>query len=71
LSKLKHAWDIWGSKVFIIAEKDDLDKAKELIQDSFHELKDRIMLIEVDILKEFYNFKKRYTRVEYVLETLP
>ena len=71
LSKLKHAWDIWGSKVFLIAERDDLDKAKELIEGSFHELKDRIMLIEVDILKKFYNFKKRYAKVEYELETLP
>lgn len=55
LTRLKHAYDLWGSRVILIAEDRDIEKASWLIQGSFHEMRDNAVLLtpeEVDVLFE-------------------
>ena len=71
LSKLKHAHDIWGSKVFLVAERDDIERARELVMGSFHEIKDKLTFIEPETVRQYYEFKKRFLKVQMELERLP
>ncbi len=71
LSKLKHAYDIWGSKVFLVATKSDIAKAEKLVAGSFHEIKDKIVFLEPKAICEFYEFKKRFLGIQMAFETIP
>ena len=67
LAKLKHAFDLWNSHIFIIAPEKDLDKANNLLAGTFHEINNRIKLIELDDVGELYKRKKAYFDLESAL----
>jgi len=60
LAKLKHAFDLWNSHIFIVASEKDLDKASSLLSGTFHEINDRIKFIELEKVEELYKRKKAY-----------
>jgi predicted RNA-binding protein len=60
LAKLKHAYDLWNSHIFIVATAKDKEKAELLISGTFHEIAHRIKFIELDKIKELYRRKKDY-----------
>jgi len=67
LSKLKHAYDLWNSHIFIVASEKDINKANILISGTFHEINNRIKLIELGKVEELYNRKKAYFDLENTL----
>ncbi|TES87986.1 MAG: hypothetical protein E3J93_04220 [Dehalococcoidia bacterium] len=64
LSKLKHAFDLWNSHIFIIAAEKDYDKANLLLSGTFHEIEQRIKFIELSKIKELHERKKAYFNLE-------
>jgi hypothetical protein len=57
LSKLKHAFDLWNSHVFIVASDIDEAKVKQLLSGSFHEISDHLKFIDSEKVKELYRRK--------------
>ena len=64
LAKLKHAFDLWNSHIFIVASEADLKKAENLLSGTFHEISGYVKPIELDKVKELYNRKKSYMDFE-------
>jgi predicted RNA-binding protein len=57
LTKLKHAYDIWNSNIFLITTKDNLEKAQKLLSGSFHEIKNHIRILTVEKINEVYELQ--------------
>ena len=64
LAKLKHAYDLWNSRIFLVAGPGDRDKADSLLSGTFHEIRDRIAFIEIEKMQELYTKKKAYRELE-------
>jgi hypothetical protein len=64
LAKLKHAFDLWNSRIFIVASEADLKKANNLLSGTFHEIRDYVKPIELGKVEELYNRKKSYMDFE-------
>ncbi len=64
ISKLKHAHDLWNSKIFLIITKDDVTKARELLSGTFHEIERKIRVIEIEKINELFKLKKAYKDLE-------
>lgn len=64
LSKLKHAYDLWNSHIFIVATESERDKVNSLLSGTFHEINNRIEFIELKQVEELYKRKKSYKDFE-------
>jgi predicted RNA-binding protein len=67
LGKLKHAYDLWNSNIFLIAKEEDIPKANELLTGTYHEIGDRVKLIELQKIEELFRRKKAYHDFEEAL----
>ena len=57
LGKLKHAYDLWNSNLYIVVEDKDRDKVNSLLSGTFHEIKDKLTVILASEIEEFYRIK--------------
>jgi len=64
LAKLKHAFDLWNSHIYLVAPQTDLDKADNLLSGTFHEISTQIKLIELDKVEKLYERKRAYLDLE-------
>jgi len=64
LAKLKHAFDLWNSHIFIVASEAERSKVGNLLSGAFHEINSRIKFIELEQVKELYNRKIAYKDLE-------
>lgn len=64
LSKLKHAFDLWNSRIFIVAPQADHDKVKVLLSGTFHEIKEELRFIDLEKIKELYASKRAFLDLE-------
>jgi hypothetical protein len=64
LLRLKHAYDLWESQVFLISTEDQLKEAQEKFLGELHEIKDKVILLNIKEVEEFYNFKGRFEWLE-------
>jgi hypothetical protein len=64
IEKLKHAYDLWNSQIFLVAAKSDRVKTKSLMSGSFHEINSRMKFIEIGKVDELYKLKKTYFDLE-------
>lgn len=64
LGKLKHAFDLWNSNIFLIIQKNELEKANILLDGTFHEIRDKIKIIIPQKVSELYQQKKRWLDIE-------
>ena len=64
LAKLKHAFDLWNSRLFLVVSQADHEKAGNLLSGSFHEISDKVKLIELDKINELYRRKRSYLDFE-------
>ena len=55
LTKLKHAYDIWNSNIFLVVEAKDEIRVKELISGAFHEISGLLRILTVEKVNELYN----------------
>jgi len=64
IGKLKHAHDLWNSNIFLIVTEKDVVKAHEFLTGTFHEIRDKIQIIEVEKINELFKRKKAYRDFE-------
>jgi len=64
IGKLKHAFDIWNSNIFLIAREEDMIKADSLLSGTFHEIKDKIRRINLDQIPKLYYLKRQWVDFE-------
>jgi hypothetical protein len=64
LGKLKHAHDLWNSNIFLVITERDLAKARELLAGTFHEIRGKIRIIEIEKINELFKRKKAYRDYE-------
>lgn len=64
LGKLKHAFDLWNSHIFIVASQADHNKVEDLLSGTFHEISNRLKFIELEKVEELYKRKKAYFDLE-------
>jgi hypothetical protein len=67
IAKLKHAFDIWNSHVFLVAAMADKSKYQELISGTFHEIADHVRFIDITSIKELLDKKRGYKELERAL----
>ncbi len=60
IGKLKHAYDLWNSNIFLVVNEGDINKANELLSGTFHEIQKKIRLIEASKIDELLKRKKAY-----------
>ena len=70
MAKLKHAFDLWNSHVFLVCSEDDFDKASRLLSGTFHESSERIKLIDYLRVGELLQLKKGSRHLEKELGIL-
>ena len=64
LAKLKHAFDLWNSHIFIVARQADYQKVHALLSGTFHEISNRARFIELEKMEELYKRKRAYLDLE-------
>jgi hypothetical protein len=67
MSKLKHAFDLWNSHIFLVAAMSDRGKYQELLSGTFHEVDDHMRFIDVVLVKELLEKKRGYKEMERAL----
>lgn len=64
LLRLKHAHDLWESKIFLVSTEDQLKEARLKFLGELHEIKDEVTLLDIRDVEEFYSFKGRFEWLE-------
>lgn len=67
ISKLKHAFDLWNSHIFLVASNKDRAKYSELLAGTFHEIADKIQFIEISLVRQLLAKKRDYRDMEQAL----
>jgi hypothetical protein len=67
MAKLKHAFDLWNSHIFLVGTMRDKSKYQELLSGTFHEVADQIRFIDVTLVKELLARKREYKEMEQAL----
>jgi len=57
LAKLKHAFDLWNSELFIVIRDEDKPKVEELLGGTFHEIRDKIHIVPIEKIERLYEFQ--------------
>lgn len=70
MSKLKEAFDLWNSHIFLVATNQERGKYEELLAGTFHEVADRMHFIEIGLVKELLGKKRDYKKLEQALGIL-
>jgi predicted RNA-binding protein len=70
LGKLKHAFDLWNSNIFLISSDKDLPEARSLLSGTYHEIRDKVKLIQLQDVDKLLQLKKQYRDFESQLGIL-
>lgn len=64
LGKLKHAYDLWNSEIFLALGDKDAPKASILLSGTFHEIHDRVKVLKLEDVRRLYELKKDWKEYE-------
>ena len=64
LGKLKHAYDLWNSRIFLVAQERDRKATETLLSGTFHEIQSAIRFLEVERFREVYGLKQKLKELE-------
>jgi len=64
MAKLKHAFDLWNSHIFLVSTLAQKSKYQELLSGTFHEVADQMRFIDVALVKELLEKKRDYKGME-------
>ena len=64
LAKLKHAFDLWNSHIFMVASNADETKVRQMLSGSFHEIAERLKFIDIEKVKQLHRRKKELIELE-------
>lgn len=70
LGKLKHAYDLWNSRIFIVAQERDRRATEKLLSGTYHEIRAAVRFIEVEKFQEIYELKRKLRSLEKELGLL-
>jgi len=68
LGKLKHAYDLWNSHIFLVASGSEGAEVSQLLSGMFHEIRARLKFLPIDKVEELYRRKRAYKDLESELE---
>lgn len=71
MAKLKHAHDIWNSRIFLVAPKDVEDSVNRLLAGTFHEISANLRFIDTQKVQNLYKSKSSIYEIERELGILP
>jgi len=71
LGKLKHAHDIWNSRIFLVAPVDALGAVNQLLSGTFHEIQPILRFIETEKIQSLHHSKQNIYQVEKDLGLIP
>jgi hypothetical protein len=54
LAKLKHAWDKWNSRPFLVTTEAFRGKALDWVRGSFHEMQEELRIVDCEKVKELH-----------------
>ena len=64
MAKLKHAFDLWNSHIFLVSTLADKGKYDELLAGTFHEVADQMRFLDITMVKELLHRKRSYKEME-------
>jgi len=64
LTKLKHAWDTWRSVPILVTTDDYADKARQMVEGSFHEIHQQLRIIDPKDIGELHDAWKKIDEIE-------
>jgi hypothetical protein len=64
LAKLKHAYELWNSHIFLVGKPEHRNPSSQLCDGSFHEIKDRLRFLELGQVEELHRRKLAYRNFE-------
>ncbi len=67
MAKLKHAFDLWNSNIFLVAGNEERAKFEELLAGTFHEVAGKLRFIEIGLVRELLGKKRDYKKMEQSL----
>lgn len=70
VAKLKHAFDLWNSNIYLIANKNKREEFRHLVSGTFHEIRERLTFINTDDISKLHMLKKEYKDLEVKLSIL-
>ena len=59
LAKLKHAYDIWNSNIYVVTAEEYRNKIEELLAGTFHEIRNILNIISLKDIKDLYSLQLR------------
>ena len=71
MSKLKHAFDLWNSHIFLVAAIGDKAKYEELLSGTFHEVSRQMRFLDARMVRELLKKKEAYRELEQSIGILP
>jgi len=67
MAKLKHAFDLWNSHIFLVATLGEKGKYQELLSGTFHEVAERMRFVDITLVTELLEKKRDYKGMEQAL----
>jgi len=67
LAKLKHAWDTWNSRPFLVTTQAQKEKAAQWIRGSFHEIRAVLKVLPCEKVKELHDAVKKAGQLRHDL----
>ncbi|MCJ7777019.1 MAG: EVE domain-containing protein [Sedimentisphaerales bacterium] len=71
MAKLKHAFDLWNSHIFLVAAMADKPKYDELLSGTFHEVSRQMHFFDATTVRELLEKKNAYREMERSIGILP
>ncbi len=71
IGKLKQAFDLWNSNVFLVGKEDHRQPVNQLLATTFREIQHRLRFIELAQVEELYQSKRAYRELESQLGIVP
>jgi hypothetical protein len=64
LAKLKHAYELWNSHIFLVGKPEHRSPSARLCDSSFHEIRERLRFLELGQVEELHRRKLAYRNFE-------
>lgn len=64
LAKLKHAHDLWNSRIFLVASPDIMSTINDLLSGTFHEIQPVLKFIHIDRIQTLHRAKLNIHNIE-------
>jgi len=71
LAKLKHAYDIWNSRIFLVASANFMGSINQLLLGTFHEIQSVLKFIDIEKVQNLYVSKLNIYQIEKELGLIP